>query len=764
MEARTLQLLEFQKILAALSGYAVSTPGAGACLELSPLANLDEVCIARAVVDQALEWARETGFSLSAFSDLQGFFAYLEQPANVSDAEGLAELRSVLVQAREAQEAVAPFANRGFNELVEACSCGRWPEKTWSGLVRCLDPDGRLKDESSPELLEVRLEIRSIHQKCTKKVKDYILGESNLGRYLQDEFMTISSDRYVLPLKSNFKGRLSGIIHDYSQTGETCYFEPMFLVELNNKLQERKREERVQERKVLEYLTGLVRSELDVLRRLYQGLVNLDVVMAKVRLAADLGAFSLDIGPDRPLRLQNARHPLLVLGKGQVEPFDIETRSDQGGLVISGGNAGGKTVCLKTLGLCALMALSGMPVPAAEGSSLPLFRSIFVVMGDEQSIEAHVSTFSAQIRYFARVWDEVDNGTLFLLDEFGAGTDPAQGAALAQAAVESLLKRGATVVCATHFPALKAFAVATEGVRAASVLFDPSTKKPLYKLAYDQVGASIALDVAREHGLPADILKRAESLLLLDGSDTTSVLSRLNELAVDRARELEALESERVKLEGKRTKLEERYEMEKGKVLDEIRRKAQDVVREWKRGKVGQKKARQELAAARERLGPARKADAQPRVHALDDLTEGMEVGYPAWGKTGIVKEKDERKGLAKVDMQGLAMWLKPDKLTPVEGGGGQKDARGLEAPSAGPTLKVDLRGLRSDEAAASLESFLDSAILKGAARVEVIHGKGTGALRREVREVLMRFPAVERFEVADEEHGGDGMTVVELA
>ena len=472
MEPRTLHLLEFPKVLRELSGFAVSEPGTAACLALRPLATTQAVRSQLTLLDQALRWVRESGFRLTPFPDFASFFPELDIPHRVLDQDALFALCATLEQARHARDLLEPYGERGWDELFEAVAGAPWPQATWSGLKRCLDQDGRLKDESSPGLFSVRQEIRAIHQKCTKRVKDFVLAE-NISHYLQDDYITISSDRYVLPLKVNFKNRFPGIIHDYSQTGETCYFEPMFLVEINNTLQELKREERAEERKVLEYLTGLIRQERPGVVASYDSLVQLDLLMAKARLAEATGARALDIGEGLPARLIQARHPLLALHNEDTKAQDIKLQEGQLALIISGGNAGGKTVCLKTVGLIALMAFSGLPVPVAEGSSLPLWTDIFVVLGDEQSLEEHVSTFTAQIQYLARVWERVDHNTLFLLDEFGAGTDPTQGAALAQAVIDGLLDRGAVSIAATHFPALKAYALATERVRAASVLFDP---------------------------------------------------------------------------------------------------------------------------------------------------------------------------------------------------------------------------------------------------------------------------------------------------
>ncbi|MUM78216.1 endonuclease MutS2 [Pseudodesulfovibrio sp. F-1] len=774
MESRSFQVLEFPKILGALSRFAVSGAGASACLSIQPFKDIDRITEALVLMEQAAAWCGESSFALRPFPELDGLFAYLEGAGSALDQDALFALKQVLDVAREARESLERFADRDWHNLNRTLYDYPWPARTVSGIGRCLDADGNIRDASSPELLAVRQEIRAIHQRCTKRVKDFVLAE-NLGQALQDEFMTISSDRYVLPLKANFKNKIKGIIHDYSQTGETCYFEPMFLVETNNRLQELKREEREEEYKILKFLTELVRQEQEGVRGAYDGLVALDVLMAKVALGRAFDGRAIEAIPEGRPKLLRARHPLLALAEGGVQPVDIELLDGQKALIISGGNAGGKTVCLKTLGLVALMTFAGLPVPAAEGSVLPLWTDIFVIMGDEQSLEENVSTFTAQIKYLRRVWDMVGDRTLFILDEFGAGTDPTQGAALAQGVVDSLVERGTTSIIATHFPALKAYAMAADSVRAASVLFDPGTKRPLFRLAYDQVGASIALDVAREHGLPRTILERAERYLLLDGSDTSAVLDRLNEMAVRREQELDAVQAERRRLEDKRDKLEARFEKERGKALRDIQAQAQAIVRQWQADKLGRKETRKKLAEVRERveeLGPDGSTSSMGSATgqtggtlAFADIAEGMAVSYPAWNKSGTVLEVNARKKQAKVDFGGVAMWVKAEHLTRADAPETASPRSGLSTPAPPSELvvEVDIRGNRADMALSMLERAMDDALRKGAGRMEIVHGRGTGALRREVHDYLRHYPAVADFALANEERGGDGMTEVTL-
>lgn len=779
MESRTLSLLEFPKVLERLAQLAASEPAAAACRGLSPLGDQELLAREQRKLAEALELRRDAAFAFTPFPDLEPLFPILESERRTLDLDALVALQHVLSRVAALREALGQ-GEAGLSLLRDSVAATPWPQKTHAALVRCLSPDGRLRDESSPELFSVRQEIRTIHQTIMTRVKEFV-GEKDLGPLLQDDYVTISSDRYVLPLKSNFKGRLPGIIHDYSQTGETVYVEPFFLVEVNNRLQELKNEEREAEARVMAFLTGLARDERRPIVAAYRLLVDCDVLWAKAAFADQIGGTLPEVADENAVHLLAARHPLLVLAAGEaavrVQPQDLVLAEDQRALIVTGANAGGKTVCLKTLGLLTVMALSGLPVPAGEGSRLPFFRKVFVFLGDEQSLEDHLSTFTAQIRHLSRVWPDIDAGTLVLLDEFGAGTDPSQGAALAQAVVDGLLDRGAYLAAATHFPALKAYGLSRPGVRAACMLFDPTTKKPLYRLAYDQVGASIALDVAREHGLPEEILERAARYLLLDGSDAGQVFDRLNDLALRRERELEAIAASRVE-EGKRVqKLKENLKKAQDHLVEEIRALSRDIVHRHEAGRLGRKEAQKALADARKRLieesnaitggGPA---DAPaPATVDLAALVPGAAVRIVSWNKTALVREKDLKRQAAKVDIGGVSLWVSVADMAPANAPAPKAGGVTVAAVGSGPSgasglgLVLDLRGMRAEAAESELAAFVDNAILRGHGELEIVHGKGTGALRREVHRLLKEHPQVASFALAPEDRGGDGMTMVTL-
>lgn len=786
MDSHALNVLEFPKLLAYLSCFAVSEAGSQACLELQPAGSLEKIQQQNLFFEQGRCWLEFTGFKLVNFPSLDGLFAYLQNHKEPLDLDALYTIRQVLGQCNSLVDSVRQEEKQDlpWPLLLNFASFRPLPQKSLSALFRCISDDAYLKDEASPELMLVRGEIRRIHQQCNHKVGEFT-REYNMGHYLQDEYMTLASDRYVLPLKSNFKGRFQGIIHDYSQTGETCYFEPMFLVELNNRLQDLKREEREEERKIFLYLSALLREEQPLAENAYRLLVEADLLQSRHKLAQVYGGNLVRFEDDLTVDLKEARHPLLMLAhllpqkaeclgmKPQAMPVttDITLKPGQKTLIISGGNAGGKTVCLKTLGLVALMGMCAIPAPVEPGGSLPLWRQIQAFIGDDQSLEDHVSTFTAQITQLAAGWDALGPDTLVVLDEFGAGTDPSQGAALAQAVIDGIMEKGAYIFAATHFPALKAYALSREGVRAASVLFDPKSKKPLYRLIYDQVGASQALDVAREHGLPEAVLKKAQSYLLLDGEDTSQLMDRLNYLAVEREQEADTLKKEIASYQKKRQTLEERFATEKQKLFATVQTQAQEILRDWKSGKASHKQALKNLAKVR---GDILKSGAEDvdvsdsaSVPLLDikKVQNGSNLTYVPWGKSGTVLEVDTRKDRVRLDLSGVTMWVNAADLALVQGKMQPQKAGGAISIPAAPVfaLRLDLRGQRADVALAELDSFIDSAILSGREDLEILHGRGTGALRREIHAYIKNHPQVRSFSLAPEDQGGDGITLIAL-
>ncbi len=767
MDQRTLELLEFPKVLQHIATYAVSQSGAAACLRRGPL-DAAHLPAATALMREVLDAARHQALPLVAFPELDEVLEAVAAPHVVLEGGDLLAVLDVLRAGQALRTALAALDTARHPHLSALTEGLALPPGTWSALRRCLAADGSLRDEASPELFSVRQEIRRIHQLCTRKVQEALL-DPNMAYVLQNEYLTISGDRYVLAVKTNFKGQMRGIVHHYSQTGETCYIEPFFLVDLNNTLQELFHEERQHVRAVLEFLTNIVRQEHPLLRRFFDALVQMDVLFALRSFAIHVDAHLVEVNAGAPLNLRQARHPLLVAQHGAaVVPVDLVLRPEEHVLIITGGNAGGKTVALKTLGLAAVLAHAAIPVPAAPESTLPHWEQIVVSMGDEQSLERSLSTFTGQIHVLAEAWPTIGPRSLVLLDEFGVGTDPSQGAALAQALVDELMARGAWVGAATHFPALKAYGLSREGVRAASVLFCPETGRPLYRLAYDQVGASRALDVAHEHGLPEVILARAREYLYLDAGDVEAVFARLNALAAQKEAELTSWREEEARLRQELQRERERLVHERERLAQEIRAQAQEIVHAWRTERMGRKEALRRLAALR-----ARPAPEKTFALSVDAIAPGQNLLYVPWKRTGQVLAIDHRKGRVQLAVDGVTLWAPVDQVQPVDptqlapaAGRSRKGRGGVVvhvAPAEGSALRLDVRGLRAEEAVLEVERFIDRALLGGYEQVDILHGTGTGALRRAIHDALGRNAAVRAFALAPADHGGDGVTTVQM-
>ncbi len=761
MDKNTLELLEFYQVLNLLGECCVSESGKKRAVNLRPYNELQKVERELKLLEEAREYRDEIVGLIEKFPPLEGLFAHIQED-KILDEDGLWGIRVFLDKSKKLKEFISSQIKTPL--LAERFTPFPWPGKLWQALSRCMDDKGHIRDQASPALLSIRGEIRKIQRQCTKKIIEY-MADDNISRMLQDEYLTISSDRYVLALKANFKGKIKGIVHDYSNTGETCYFEPLFLVELNNKLQELRKTERDEINKVLKYLTSIFTEEEEKVKWLYGLMVEMDLLRAKLLFAEKIHGEIITISNEK-VYLKNVRHPLLFLKEGgNVSPVDIVFGEDKKGLILTGGNSGGKTVALKTLGVCALMAYTSLPLPCDKGSVLPFWEDIFVFLGDEQSLDENLSTFTAQIKKLRDIWPRITSSTLVLLDEFGTGTDPTQGSALAQAVLDSLLSRGAWIFCVTHFPALKVYGLSKENVRPATVLFDPRTKKPLYKIAYDQVGTSQALDVAKEFGMPEEILSRAREYLLIDGDINSSVIDKLNELAVKKERELVRLKQKEMELEREKKKLKEQYEKKLESLVKEIGDNVREIVSLYRKNKIQRKVALKKLKEAREKIKKQIVVNGPKSGLTLKEIREGMELFYIPWNKKGVVDRVDTKDLKIRLNLSGVNVWVKLEEVR-LAGSNKTQENGGVHLKFRGEDIHphvLDIRGKRVEEAESLLVQFLDRAVYMGSMEVEIIHGRGEGILRNCVHHILKSHPFVKTFSLAPENRGGDGVTIVQF-
>ena len=656
-------------------------------------------------------------------------------------------------------------------------------------LARALDDEGAVRDEASPVLRRLRQRMRDLRREIVRRLEAYFQGQG-AEHLFQERYVTVRHGRYVLPIVAAAKSRVRGIVHDRSQSGATLFVEPEGMVESNNELVQTTREEEGEVLRVLAELTDAVRVELPELERLTEGIGRLDLIFARGGLAERMSAVEPVIADERTVAVTAARHPLLLAQTWDepdrpLVPVDLHLDAARPLLVITGPNAGGKTVALKTLGLLVLMAQAGCHLPAAPGARLPVFARVFAIIGDDQSVAENLSTFSAFVRQLRHVIAEVDDCSLVLLDELGAGTDPDDGAALAQAVLEELAARGALCVASTHLEPLKGFAATHPRARNASVEFDGERLAPTFHLVYDRPGQSYALAIGARLGLPPALIERAHAHRSTQSRALQELIARLDardRRDAERAALIERREAEsagllaraQAELEAARAEARERVATAKAEAqrqLTEIRRvvnEERDKLRRSERSRAGLEQSRRRLVEAGRRLADAPGDEA--REVGAGPATPGDRVQVPHLGLKGDVLSVDGAQATVragtitvKIPVNALRV-LGRAESAPVAPESRARAGRAVELPGkSGVGSELHLIGRTTDEARDLLEKYLDDAFLAGLATVRIIHGKGTGALRRAVHELLGGHPLVAEHRPGALQEGGDGATVATL-
>ena len=660
-------------------------------------------------------------------------------------------------------------------------------------LHRSLDEDGGVTDAASPALRRIRRRLRDSRRDVVRRLEAFFQAPG-ADTLFQERYVTVRHGRYVLPIMASAKGRLRGIVHDRSQSGATLFVEPEGLVEDNNELAQTIREEESEVLRVLTALTDLLREALPELDPLLAEMGRIDVIFALAELAERMGAVEPTVGPGpggaREVSVQGARHPLLLAQRWQepdrpVVPVDLHLDGERPLLVITGPNAGGKTVVLKTLGLLSLMAQSGFHLPAGEGARLPVFEQVFTIIGDDQSVAENLSTFSAFVKQLRDVLERVDDRSLVLLDELGAGTDPDDGAALAQAVLEELAGRGAFCAASTHLEPLKGFAATDPRARNASVEFDAERLEPTFRLVYDRPGQSYALAIGARLGLPPALIAAAQGHRTTQGRALQALLARLDARDRQDAERAALMERREVESAGLLTRAREERDAARATARETVARARTDAARllsdvrravneEWERLKESDR-TREHLERSRRRL----LAESQRVSEPLTEEDVGYRAGPPTPGDhvqiahlalTGEVMTVEGASATVragaltvKVPLQALRVIERP-AVAPAPSRAAapsRRDARGPE--KAGVASEIRLIGRTSDEARDLLEKYLDDAFLAGLPTVRIVHGKGTGTLRRVVHELLAAHPLVAEHRPGAPREGGDGATVAQL-
>ncbi len=647
-------------------------------------------------------------------------------------------------------------------------------------LRHALEDDGGLTDRASPRLRQLRQQIRDRRRRIVADLERMLAAEGD--RLFADRFVTVRHGRYVLPVRAEARQRVRGIVHDRSQSGQTIFVEPESLVEANNDLVQALREEEQEAARILAELTAAVRTRLADLEQLVAAIGELDWLFARAHAAVRMEASAPVIDLTGRVALRAARHPVLLAQAWRdpartVVPVDVELSPDRPLLLITGPNAGGKTIALKTLALCALMAQVGCHVPAAEGSRLPVFERLYAIIGDEQSVAENLSTFSAFVKQIREVLAEADARSLVLIDELGAGTDPEEGAALARAILETLADRGTLVAATTHLEPLRAFASTEPRARNASVEFDTRTLAPTFRLRYDVPGQSYALAIAGRLGLSPELIARAQSHRSTDAARMSQLLAWLDEATrceAERTIAMERRESEstarltaareaETSAAGRAREIVERAKAEAAALLTDVRRA---VSAEWERLKRPERsrpaldESRRRLREVGARVVPAPVAPGAETV----PLAPGMAVAAEHLGLRGQLvaiagDSATVRAGSISVRVPVSA--LRPTDAAAIKPAPARDRQPDALIRSVAPELM--LIGRTTDEVQDLVEKYLDDAFMAGVAHVRLVHGKGTGALRKAVRGVLAGHPLVASFRDGEPAEGGAGATVAAL-
>lgn len=656
-------------------------------------------------------------------------------------------------------------------------------------IERAIVSEEEISDSASPELRRIRRSMAALKEQIRSRLQSMV-SSSSYSKYLQESIVTMRQERFVLPVKAENRSHVPGIVHDSSSSGATLFIEPMVIVEMNNKLRQEKGKEIEEIERILKELSAAVGAEAAAIRLNEKTLAKIDFIMAKGKLSVSMKGQEPFLNEQGYVELKNARHPMIP--KDKVVPLNLTVGKDYTSLVITGPNTGGKTVSLKTVGLLCLMAQSGLHLPADYGSSVCVFRGIFADIGDEQSIEQSLSTFSSHMTHIVEIFEKVEEDCLVLFDELGAGTDPVEGAALAVAILENLRRRKIRTIATTHYSELKHYALTTENVENASAEFDLATLSPTYRLLIGIPGKSNAFEISRKLGLSEEIIESAGYYLQADDIAMEDLLKEIDENR--RKTENDRLEAEKIFEEAKflRQKLanrEARLEEQREKVLEEAKREARTLVREAKESADRALKELRELRRQADHQDINRKSEqirgafreamdkygVKPeeliRENAakapLKKLKEGDPVYIPSFAKEGsvILIDGDKKEALVQIGIMKMNL-----PLSALEESRVRKDE--IHSSGAGKIMKqkaqeiqteIDLRGMDGETARVELDKYIDNAYLSGVPRVTVIHGVGTLVVKNMVRSFLKKNKNVKSYRDGIYGEGGAGVTIVEF-
>lgn len=783
---KSMKKLELDAVLERLAASATSEEAKTRCRALQPLSDADD--IRRLLAQTTAACSMITLKGAPGFQDVREVASSLER-ADRGGCLTPAELLRIAGVLRCIRNVKAYFNSDSTQSVLDVyfqeLSPNRYLEDK---ITNSILSEEEIADAASSELADIRRHMR-IQSAKVKESLQKIISSPSYAKYLRDPIITLRGDRYVVPVKSEYKSEIPGLIHDVSSTGSTFFIEPMSAVNANNALRELLIREKKEIERILAELSAEAASFRESICHSYEMLITLDVIFAKAKYSLRIDGMEPEIRENASIELVRARHPLI--DKKAVVPVTVRLGTDFDTLIITGPNTGGKTVTLKTLGLLTLMAECGLHIPADHGSAVSVFERVLADIGDEQSIEQSLSTFSAHMKNIVQIVSECDGATLVLFDELGAGTDPAEGAALATALIEFCRQCGSRVAATTHYAELKLYAMRTDGVMNASCEFDVETLRPTYRLLIGIPGKSNAFAISKRLGLSDIIIDKARSLVNENDRNFEDVLNQLEQQR--QQMENAKLEAERLRLETEQMKEkseayydEIKREREKAvrsaraeaqRIIDDARRTSNEVAEELKQlrkqmkdgadvqgSNAKQAELRRKLNEAEDALTDRQKPQVRPepaRAIKVGDTVELLRFGTKA---QVLSIQKD---GSYELQAGIMKITARPDEVYLIEETKQQAkkiiERTKREFRSAGASTELDLRGMTADEAVATLAVFLDNAMLANLSSVRIIHGKGTGVLRKAVQDELKHNRAVKRYRLGVYGEGEDGVTIAEF-
>ncbi|KGX89055.1 endonuclease MutS2 [Pontibacillus litoralis] len=780
MNKRIYHVLEYDKIKEQLTQCTTSSLGKEQVDRLKPSTNIDVVRMWQKETDEAVNVLRLKGnVPLGGIFDIKpivkratiGGMLHPEELLDVASTLYASKVIKTFIE--EMEEPALPILRELTDRIVQLNELER-------SIKSCIDDYGNVMDGASDTLRTLRSRMRSYESRVRDKLEGWTRSKSKM---LSDAIITIRNDRYVLPVKQEYRSAVGGIVHDQSSSGATLFIEPQAVVELNNQLQEAKAQEKYEVERILTHLSELVAADEVYLYDNVEILGKLDFIFAKAHHSKRVKGAMPRINDKGFIKMKQARHPLI--DEQEVVPNDVELGSNYAAIVITGPNTGGKTVTLKMVGLCTLMAQSGLQIPAQDGCELSVFEHVFADIGDEQSIEQSLSTFSSHMTNIVNILQHVNANSLVLFDELGAGTDPQEGAALAMSILDNVVNVGAKVIATTHYPELKAYGYNRKGVINASVEFDVQTLKPTYRLLIGVPGRSNAFEISRRLGLSEGIIQTAKGHV---GQDSESVEHMIASLEASRRNadrdyeEAEALLAEAEvlhqqlqhkweEIEQKQQLLYKKAEEKAQKAVDQAKQEAEIIVSNMRKMQHQAEfkehewiEARKQLEEAQPTLSEKRTTSQPKKRKATPQLQQGDEVKVTSLGQNGHIIEKVSNKeyqvqlGIMKMKVKEADLqFIKREE--PLK----EKPMATVKGSSYHVKPELDLRGERYEDAIQRLEKYIDDALLAGYPQVSIIHGKGTGALRKGVEQFAAKHRSIATSRIGGMNEGGSGVTVLEL-